>query len=248
MLLRNAILVILALVCAHTVHAGKVYKWVDENGNTQYSQTPPPKSVNTSSELKMGSIANTVNPIKRGKNIYCGESRLPNSDAKPARIISSLQQYLHDWRQEKERYYNSRMDVTRRMNDRLDQNIQMRSKYNGRTMSHSNIDHYKKQLRDFDKRIAQTDCKIRWAQKKLDGFGDEKKLIAQKYDTINATLKDLENKKIATCGKDEREGVIVVNDAYREYRRCVTPFNREIQSLERKRRAAKRDYEDIQNW
>jgi len=38
------------LVCgllALPAHADKVYKWVDAEGNTQYTQTPPPPSVQT---------------------------------------------------------------------------------------------------------------------------------------------------------------------------------------------------------
>ena len=31
------------LVAAAPAYGGKVYKWVDENGVTQYTQTPPPK-------------------------------------------------------------------------------------------------------------------------------------------------------------------------------------------------------------
>lgn len=38
---RQSILLLALLVSSATVHAAKLYKWTDEAGNTQYSQSPP---------------------------------------------------------------------------------------------------------------------------------------------------------------------------------------------------------------
>lgn len=61
-------------------------------------------------------------------------------------------------------------------------------------------------------------------------------------------LDDLQEQKTATCGVDNREGVIVVDDQYRAYQRCSRQFDRQIKQLQRTSKKAERDYESIQGW
>lgn len=240
MLLRQLFIVLLITGLSSHAYAAKVYKWIDENGKTQYTQTPPPKSANSSSEVDVGRSANTLRPRKEGRHYYCGDHKLYKTDGKPARVISRLQESIIRWERDKERQYESRLSVTRNMNE----NIDRRNKYNSRSSS-SYLKNYNKRLRNYDRNIAQIDCKIKWARGKLDGFADEKKDIAAKYESVNGTLEELKERKIATCGEDNREGVIVVDDQYRAYKRCIAPFDREIRRLSRTLRNAKRDYESV---
>lgn len=47
--MNRFILFISCILLWTTVHAGKMYTWVDEDGNMQYSQTPPPETVKAQS-------------------------------------------------------------------------------------------------------------------------------------------------------------------------------------------------------
>jgi len=41
-------------VFSHSVHASSaIYKWVDQNGTTQYTQTPPPKNAKSSKTVRV---------------------------------------------------------------------------------------------------------------------------------------------------------------------------------------------------
>ncbi len=233
-------------------HAGKVYKWVDENGATQYSQKPPPKSVNTSSEVDVSQHANIMKPEKRGKDYFCGDYRLSKMRGKPARIISRLQENIINWQNEKERQYERRLNVTKRMNESINRALDQRIRNNGRRYSSSSsssyTDRHKKELRRYDRTIAQIDCKIKWGQTKLDEYADEKKVIAEKYESSKGMLAELQQRRVDACGEDNREGVIVVDDQYRAYQRCVRQFDRQIRQLKRDTKKAEQDYESIQGW
>ncbi len=250
MTVRNLIIILVLTGLSGLAHAGKVYKWVDENGATQYSQKPPPKSVNTSSEVNVDQHANIMKPEKRGKDYYCGDYRLSKMRGNPANIITRLQENLINWQREKERQYENRLNVTKRMNESISRSLDRRIKYNGRASSSSSsyLDNHKKSLRRYDRTIAQIDCKIKWGQTKLEEYADEKKAIAEKYESSMGMLNDLQQRKIAACGEDNREGVIVVDNQYRAYQRCTAPFNRQIKRLKRASRKAERDYESIQGW
>jgi len=247
---RPIIIIMLTLLLLPIpTHAGKIYKWVDENGATQYTQKPPPKSASTSAEVDIGNHANIMKPEKRGKDYYCGDYRLNKMRGNSARIISSTQENIVKWRREKERQYEQRLNVSKRINQRISKSLDRRIQYKGRGNTSSEyLDRDKKNLRQYDRKIAQIDCKIKWAQTKLEEYADEKKAITAKYESSMEMLNELKERRTAECGEDNRAGVIVVNDEYRAYKRCTAQFNRQIRQLKRSTRQAERDYESIQGW
>ena len=248
---RRSIIIIMLTVFLLPIptHAGKIYKWVDENGATQYTQKPPPKSASTSAEVDIGNHANIMKPEKRGKDYYCGDYRLNRVRGNSARIISNTQENIVNWRREKERQYEQRLNVSKRINQSVSRSLDRRIQYNGRgNTSSAYLDRDKKTLRQYDRKIAQIDCKIKWAQTKLEEYADEKKAITKKYESSMEMLNDLKQRRTAECGEDNREGVIVVDDEYRAYKRCTAQFNRQIKKLKRSTRQAERDYESIQGW
>ena len=248
---RRSIIIIMLTVLLLPIptHAGKIYKWVDENGATQYTQKPPPKSASTTSEVDIGNHANIMKPEKRGKDYYCGDYRLNKVRGNSASIISNTQGNIVNWRREKERQYEQRLNVSKRINQSVSRSLDRRIQYNGRgNTSSAYLDRDKKTLRQYDRKIAQIDCKIKWAQTKLEEYADEKKAITKKYESSVEMLNDLKKRRTAECGEDNREGVIVVDDEYRAYKRCTAQFNRQIKQLKRSTRQAERDYESIQGW
>lgn len=68
----------LMLTIGMSAHAGKIYKWVDDNGRTHYSQTPPPKKAKQSKTMKVRTY--------RGSSSAPSRAELPSDDgAVPAK-------------------------------------------------------------------------------------------------------------------------------------------------------------------
>ncbi|MCO7227075.1 DUF4124 domain-containing protein [Pleionea sp. CnH1-48] len=61
-LINISLVSLLALSLSQEAHAGKIYKWVDENGKVHYSDKPPPKQ-HKSEEIKVKKSATTKNQV-----------------------------------------------------------------------------------------------------------------------------------------------------------------------------------------
>lgn len=90
----------LLLGMSMSTHAAKVYKWVDENGRTHYSQTPPPAKAKTSKAMNVstarsqptaaqlaatGSTAGAAEAIKGDGEM--AQDGKPNPDAERAKQL-----------------------------------------------------------------------------------------------------------------------------------------------------------------
>lgn len=67
--LATLALLLVAAVASPDVAAQKIYQWVDEHGNTQFTQTPPPEGIKTESR----EMAQTV--LTDERRAYCAEIR-----------------------------------------------------------------------------------------------------------------------------------------------------------------------------
>ena len=93
--------------------SAKMYKWTDAEGNVHYTQTPPPASAQESKSMKVQTGSN-VRVRKRGKNLYCGDQRLPRVSDKAAVAISNLENNILGWEDNIER---TREQLPRRLDD-----------------------------------------------------------------------------------------------------------------------------------
>jgi len=174
---RMVIGVVLLMICP-LAQAGKIYQWVDEQGNVHYTQTPPPQSAAANSEELNRSVAK-VRPRKKGKHYYCGEDRLPNLRTKPEYAISSLEESIIGWE-----------DATRRLREE-------RAEYISENVARSSRESYRKRVRYFEQQIAENECKVAWARAQLAELGDARAAIRDRYRDIQSTLADLEGRKEA---------------------------------------------------
>ena len=67
------LLISLSLVCSIASHAAGIYKWVDDQGNTQYSATPPTES-KTYQDLRGTLVVPRVNETNAGSAASENES------------------------------------------------------------------------------------------------------------------------------------------------------------------------------
>jgi hypothetical protein len=68
---------LLALCAAGVVHAGKVYKWVDKDGNVHYTNTPPPEAAQRDRTVldEHGNVTETLQGAKTPEEIEAERQR-----------------------------------------------------------------------------------------------------------------------------------------------------------------------------
>ena len=215
-------LIAVCLVCVSPSVAAKMYKWVDEQGNTHYTQTPPPKSAQQGKQLNVHT-GSAVTVQKKGRKYYCGKHALPKVSENAAAAIARLQDHIARWE------------------ENIIRSKENREKYIKSNARRSTRSSFSAQLREHDREIAQRECQIKWGKQKLASFDDEKASIVKHHEELETLREQVERQKISACGTDSRTGVIVVDDAYREYKRCVRPFDRELRKLKGRIRTAQRE-------
>lgn len=200
----------------------KTYKWVDAEGNVHYSQKPPPKSAQQSSTMKVNA-RKVVKVRKKVRGLYCGDSKLPKQSDSAAVNISNLRYQIESWE------------------ENIEYQQEQRETYIKRNASRSARSAFKKRLTRYDKTIAERECQIKWARERLVALEGDRSSILAHHDKLVGLQRTVESQKVQTCGTSSREGVIVVDDEYRAYLKCVRPFDRELRKLKKTIRRSGRD-------
>lgn len=225
-ILSLAALILLSTLSAPS-YAAKLYKWVDKNGVTHFSQTPPEEGQTKSAEKVELRDTRALKPRKEGRYLYCGEERLRKFGDRSAVKFANLEQYIID------------------QNNNLDSLQQQRADAVSRSWKYKKSG-FSDEVRRYDTQIETVQCKIGWAKDELAGLGDERKNIAERMNDLNAAIGEIEQRKTSACGVDNRTGFIEVDDEYRAYKRCIAPFDREISKLRREQRSAERDQKIVE--
>lgn len=222
--ISTAGLVCLCLLAFTFSVSAKMYKWTDAEGNLHYTQKPPPESARESKQMKVrtGSV---VRVRQRGRKFYCGDLVLPSVSKRPATAIANLRARLLDW------------------NDNIERINEQREKYIKANADRATTARFSERMREYDEDVAQRECQIKWAKEKLASLESDKDEIIQHYKDLEALQAQVVARKKSRCGDDTREGVIVVDNAYRDYLRCIEPYDRELKKLKRSLRKAKKDAE-----
>ncbi len=219
------VVMFLVFLISLPLYAGKLYKWVDKEGNVHYSQTKPldesaPEAENAE---VMNVSSSVVKPTRRRGELYCGEDVLPELGESAARNITTLQERIYDWEDSIERRRERRAEYAKR-NDSLD----------------------RRRANPFDTEDDEDRCKIDWAKAKLAELAGDKEKIVDRYNTVNTAIEDVEKRKLAECGTDDRTGFVVVDERYRSYKKCVDRYDRELRKLKQELRNAERDYKMVE--
>jgi len=220
--------VFLLAAFAETVLADKLYKWVDKNGVTHFSQTPPPESEsNAKAERLDYSDRRTLKPHREGKYLYCGDERLRDYGGNSAVKISNLEQNIIDQKKNISSLQERRADAVKRAWQRTKGG-------------------FDEQVRRYDTQLEVEQCKLGWAESQLAELGGERKKISDRASTVNAAIEEVEERKVSACGVDNRTGFVKADDSYRNYRKCIAPYDRELAKLRREQRSAERDQKIVE--
>lgn len=200
----------------------KMYKWKDAERNVHYTQTPPPKGAQAGKQLNVRT-GSKVTPRKRGKDTYCGERRVPKVNRRAPVAIANLNSSQLNWQESIRRIRESK------------------AKYIKSNAKQATTSRFNERLSGFDKQVAEYQCQVDWSKEQLVALEDDKAKILEHHGKLEALQADVEERKKATCGVDRRDGVIIVDDAYRAFKSCIRSFDRELRKLRKSIRKSKSD-------
>jgi len=97
---------------------GAVYKWVDNDGNTHFSQTPPTKNDQVHSSAKLdahlGSAA--IEAVQNGNKVFCGRLQVMDVNISDEILVENIRLSIDDWSKQRQK-----IDQKRRGNHQLEQ-------------------------------------------------------------------------------------------------------------------------------
>ncbi len=130
-----------------------IYKWVDSDGNTHFSQTPPPSSGQTNypkvNEVDTRAYGGS-GISKRNGRLYCGERRLP-SDKDPIVQLANIRYGMDNWQWTLQRQQQRRSEM-----------VLQRQGRNPGTSMHRVLTN---RIASADQSIRDLQCALRWGPK-----------------------------------------------------------------------------------
>lgn len=104
------------------VLAGKLYEWVDKNGQTHYSQIPPEKDqVKAKSDISEKSDTAAIPVSRKGDYAYCGDMKLPGPLYEPKSILMGLGGRVESWERSLQESQKSLTNQLRELGNRNSQ-------------------------------------------------------------------------------------------------------------------------------
>lgn len=194
--------------------AAQVYKWVDEHGKTNYSQTPPPVEQNTSSVQKMertGALLKVM-PEKNGHYYYCGDLLLLSDYGGDEILHENIALSLRDWeieRNKQQAYIKSLKEPGKPWND--------------------------KRIKNEEEKLARYHCRVVWGYEKLKEFESYGYRARKTNEQLQKKYDALKKAQDRECPADaKRFGSILVGDAARSWYECYQGYEREMKEVRKK--------------
>lgn len=194
--------------------AAQVYKWVDENGKTHYSQTPPPVDQKTSSvqKMKQSGALLKITPEKNGHYYYCGDLLLLSDRGGDDILYENITLSIHDWEIERNK-----------------QRVHIKAlKETGKPWDD-------KRIKKEDEKLAKYNCRVVWGYEKLkelESFGYRARKTNEELQKQYDNLKEAQDKECPADSK--RFGSILVGDAARSWYKCHQGYEKEMKKIRKK--------------
>lgn len=202
MLALKAIVVTLVLTTWMPVSA-QVYKWVDSEGQTHFTQSPPPdhQANNNSSVVKVEAKSNRIN--SKNGHPFCGELKLPANE-NPLYLLGEVKSQKSNWRSQLE---NKHKEIER---------IRQQQMSRGGLTSTSSSRNYLKRMDEVKANIADLECGISWAGAKEIELQPEYEQFQQKYKAAVDGFEKYKNR----CGPKPEITGYTTDPRAKEWARC----------------------------
>jgi len=225
------IICFLAVVASSSAWSAKLYKWVDKNGQTHYSQIPPQKDqVKDKSDVAEKSAGSVIPASRRGDYAYCGGLKLPGPLYKPKNILLGLGDRVESWRRS---LRSSEESLTNQLRTLGSQN-RRDDKYKSKNTNITYKDHGSEQRRSTSRKIKEYRCAIAWAERQKDKYADIKQEIAHDVTGAKTNYQAALDAAHQECGFEPKD---YANPNYNKKKsawvKCMRPHKRKISSSEK---------------
>lgn len=213
------LLLILLGSLAHPAAQARVYKWVDADGRTHYSQTPPPVQ-SSPPDVKHLDVntrpANTVLPTPFGNALRCGNILLPQQREDQMRFLAAVNAELPGW-EEQER--NAKQEY-----NRLAHEMRMAGS------ADSQRSWFSARLDDEKRKWDEASCAVAWGRQQLEAGAESREAFLREHAAREQELAELERRQEA-CVPVHRRGQPLIGEEAEQVYRCRVELAPRIQEL-----------------
>ncbi len=198
----SAMVFLLAAVPAHA----QIFKWVDSDGRTHFSQTPP----DTQEAPEVAKIVRIKQKNSRYKQVngiaYCGDRKLPGRKDPVDQLLEVTGQ-IENWTDSIQRLQLQKSEVVKQKTQR---DLSYR---NARSYSSNS---FQQRIRSIDERIADLNCAIDWAKQQKTDLADTREKFLADYEKSVQEFEAFKNQ----CGpRPDIEGY-TTDPSAKEWMRC----------------------------
>lgn len=218
-----------ALFTTCIVNAGKMYKWIDAEGNVHYTGTPPPANQEVKEEeIDMLGASNQTLVTRRGGYDYCGDMVLPGPVTDKENLLRNIQGKREYWQQQLEGQEKSLQESLRAA-------LRSRSRY-----GNSSTDYSKSAIEE----IKELKCALDWEAKIREELRSSEDSVQLEYQRAQARYDQSVETAYADCGPQPRSGnTKEALEKYDSWDRCMSRHRRSIENAKRQLQGAERDYQ-----
>ncbi len=211
-------------VFVNPVLAGKLYKWVDSEGNVSYSQVPPPEDEKVKQEkvVNVSVASNAAQVTRHGNYEYCGDLKLPGPLSDTERLYREMHGKREYWER---RLKDAQSSLQRSIN----------SKYKS----------YKQNRDRWTKQISELKCALSWELTKREQLKDIEQNISQKFKQAQLSYDRLNEAAYDDCGPEPvlADDIQVYESSKKRWRACMKKHNRLLKNAKSNLRRAENDFE-----
>lgn len=221
----------IAIVASSPAWSGKLYKWVDKNGQTHYSQIPPQKDqLKDSKAVKEKSAGSSIPVNRRGDYAYCGDMKLPGPLYEPKRMLLGLGDRVDSWRKSLQQ---SEQSLTRQLRH-LGEQTRRKNKYRSSSSNISYTDEAAEKRNSTSRRIKEYRCAIAWAERQKKKYSDVKQEVAYDLKGAKANYQAALDAAHQDCGFEPKDFANAnYNVKKSAWIKCMRPHDRKIRASKR---------------
>jgi len=223
-------LIVLLILLSPLSHAGKLYKIINEDGSTSFSQFAPDSSnKNKIVEEKFVRTGGKTPLTMRGLTSFCGKLKLPRGNASRDGFYSDVGRSLNNWKSR----LDSKAESLRSKRRNYAASTKRSGSYNGYGGTTSG---YLEGNRQLTRDIADLRCAISWAEIKMQSSHEVSRNISGELNHLQDSLAKIESKALRKCGEEPRyrPDDEKYQSNYHNWSSCNRDFSGKVRGLKRR--------------
>ena len=228
----------IAIVATSPAWSGKLYKWVDKNGQTHYSQIPPQKDqLKDPKGVKEKSAGSSIPVHRKGDYAYCGDMKLPGPLFEPKRMLLGLGDRVESWQKS---LRESEQSLTKQLRY-LGEQTRQKNTYRRSGSNISYTDTASEDRKQTARRIKEYRCAIAWAERQKKKYSDVKQEVAHDLKGAKANYQATLDAAHQDCGFEPKDFANAnYNVKKSAWIRCMRPHDRKIRASQRNLRTLRK--------